>query len=133
METFKKEVIEILKEQIKKTDDSNFGNFLQNQIECYHHSYLFSIGFFGNTSPKINKLPVEGGLQAQIDYLKKLQFIYLYNYKYNENISTETVEWLDMKVGKIYEKIGKKIDSLYKKKQQKRKHWENKYGNLTIN
>jgi hypothetical protein len=37
--------------------------------------------------------------------------------------------WLDKKIGKLYDKVGKLIS----KKIQAKEHWQNKYGNLSTN
>jgi hypothetical protein len=37
--------------------------------------------------------------------------------------------WLDMKIGKLYNRVGKLIH----KKAKAKEHWQNKYGNLNTN
>jgi hypothetical protein len=133
MTEFKNEIIDILKSEVDRTDNPNFKNFLLNELEGFNHSYLIKSGFFGLQIPPMNKLPIEGGLQERINCIKNLQLIYLKNFKYNTNISDETREWLDIKVGKLYIKVGKLIDKLYVNKQKSYQHWKNNYEILTTN
>ena len=133
MKVLRQEIIDILKSEIDRADNINLKNFLSNEIERHNHSELIELGLFGLQIPPMNKLPIEGGLQERIDCVKNLQFIYLKNFKYNTDISDETREWLDIKIGKLYIKIGRFIDRLYVNKQKSYQHWQNKYENITTN
>ena len=133
MKVLRQEIIDILKSEIDRADNTNFKNFLSNEMERHNHSELIELGLFGLQIPPMNKLPIEGGLQERIDCVKNLQFIYLKNFKYNTDISDETREWLDIKIGKLYIKIGRFIDRLYVNKQKSYQHWQNKYENITTN
>ena len=125
----RKEVMDILKSEIQKLDDCNFRKFLCNELEKFNYSELIELNYFGLQKPPMHKLEMELTNQQKIDNQLNLQFIYLKHYKYNTNLSNETIMWLDMKIGKLYNRVGKLID----KKVKAKEHWQNKYGNLSTN
>jgi hypothetical protein len=123
------EVMDILKSEIEKLDDCNFRKFLCNELEKFNYSELIELNYFGLQIPPRNSFKMELKHQEKIDNQLNLQFIYLKHYKYNTNLSNETIMWLDMKIGKLYNRVGKLIH----KKAKAKEHWQNKYGNLSTN
>ena len=109
MEQHQKEIINILEVEINRSKNEKYINFLRNEIEKYYHRELIKEMEGRLYIPKMNKLPVYGGFQQRINYLKNLQYLYLYHYNNNKNISSITIEILDIKINSTYKKIGKLI------------------------
>jgi hypothetical protein len=110
----KDEFIQILKMEIQKCDDLALKNHLINEIRRIEHLALNRVCVsMGIETPPMNKLEVKEigvfGLQTLINVNKKLQFILLKHFKYNNNISDETRKFLDIKIASLYKKIGKAI------------------------
>ena len=125
----KKELITIYQTESDKADTLALKNHLLNQIKHYEQVELQSMCYeMRITCPPMSKLPTlnEYGNhtpQFMINLNKKLQAILSYHFKYNTNISDETRNYLDTKIGSLYKKIGKHIE---KRKIHKQKVY-NKY------
>jgi hypothetical protein len=108
----KNNLISILNLEIDKTDDNDFKARLFNEIQLLKGNDFDENG----KRLKIEKLPVSMKIQNRIDFYKKLQLIYLVNFKYR-NHCTETKEALDNKIAGLYTKIGKLVNEKYQYKQ----------------
>jgi len=109
MEQYQREIINIIEVEINVSKDENYINFLRNEIERYYHRELIKKMESRLYPPPMNKLPVNGSIKTRINYLKSLQYLYLYHYNNNKNISNATIEMLDKKINSTYKKIGKLI------------------------
>ena len=109
MEQYQKEIINIIEVEINISKNENYINFLRNEIERYYHKEHMKEMEIQQYPPPMNKLPVNGSIQTRINYLKNLQYLYLYHYNNNKNISGITIEMLDKKINSTYKKIGKLI------------------------
>jgi hypothetical protein len=125
----KKELITIYQTESDKADTLSLKNHLLNQIKQFEHKELASECIkMGMLVPPMDKLPTlnEYGNhtpQFMINLNKKLQAILSYHFKYNTNISDETRNYLNDKLGSLYKKVGKNIE---KRKDYKERIY-NKY------
>jgi len=125
----KKELITIYQTESDKADTLALKNHLLNEIKSIEHSELQKRCYeMGIQTPPMSKLPTLNDYgnhspQFIINLNKQLQFILLNHFKYNTNISDETRNYLDIKIGSLYRKIGKAI----KKRNTYRERVYNKY------
>jgi hypothetical protein len=107
--TIKNEIISILNAEIDTTNNNEFKARLFNEIQ--------KIKYWGGKDGKIQRIDVGYNPQIHINFMKRLQFIYLTNFKYNKNLSNETISFLDNRVASSYKKIGKMVNKINKNRK----------------
>jgi hypothetical protein len=130
-QSVKNEFIQILEMEIQSCNDVSLKNHMINEIKRFEHQALNKLCYkMGTNTPKMVKVKTfEGkqiGKQNQIDVYKKFQLVCLKHFKYNKSISDDAREYLDIKIGSIYKKIGKLINKHKIKVEQYREYIKNK-------
>ena len=84
--TIKNEIISILDAEIDTTFNNEFKVRYFNEIQ--------TLKYWGGNGIKITKIPTKWNPQIEIEFAKRLQFVYLTNFKYNKNLSDETISFV---------------------------------------